>query len=248
MHYEMMFPHQIRVAIDKNTPVALALGVLEYHGEHLSPGVDTLLVVRALDMLEKEMPLIILPPFYYGAGTYAVAAPERNGGIHVDSDILNKFARQLFYNLLRIGFRNIYVFVHHQSENFTNGMPTDLSFKLAARQEIFAFIERERGDGWWGDTSSATYYDDHASGNDPFNWIHICPFMSAEAQAVYPIDHAGEQETSLMMAFCPEAVDMNRFSGDKWYSKGAKNASISYGNKAKEIILRDMKKAMGYTK
>lgn len=245
MHYEMMFPDQIREAIDNNTPVAMALGVLEYHSEHLSPGVDTLLVVRALEMIEKEMPLVILPPFYYGAGTYAVAPPERNGGIHVDSQVLQQFARQLFYNLLRIGFRNIYVFVHHQSENFANGMPTDLSFKLAARQEIFAFIENKRGDGWWGDSSSASYYDDHATGSDPFNWIHICPFMSAEVQTQFPIDHAGEQETSLMMAFCPECVDMTRFNDTKWYSRGAKTASLDYGNRAKALILRDMKKAMG---
>ena len=245
MRYEMMFPDQIRAEIDKKTPVVLALGVLEYHGEHLPPGVDTLVVVKALEMLEKEMPLIIMPPFYYGSGTFAVAAPERNGGIHVDSQVLQSFARQFFYNLLRIGFRNIYVFVHHQSENFSNGMPTDLAFKLAARQEIFAFIEKERGDGWWGDNSSATYYDDHATGDDPFNWIHICPFMSADAQSIYPIDHAGEQETSLMMAFCPDGVDMKRFDDSKWYASGAKKASLDYGNRAKEIILRDMKKVMG---
>ncbi|MDD4107438.1 MAG: creatininase family protein [Prolixibacteraceae bacterium] len=245
MRYELMFPDEIRDAIDKNIPVAMAVGVLEYHSEHLTPGVDTLLVVRALEMLEMEMPLVILPPFYYGAGSFAVAPPERNGGMHVDSHVLNQFGRQIFYNLLRIVFRNIYLFVHHQSENFANGMPTDLAFKLAARQEIFAFIEKNQGDGWWGDNSSATYYEDHAAGDDPFNWIHICPFMSEEAQSLYPIDHAGEQETSLMMAFCPEGVDMARFKDDKWYSQGAKKASMEYGNKAKEIILRDMKKVMG---
>ena len=245
MRYEMMFPDQIREAIDKNTPVAMALGVLEYHGEHMSPGVDTLLVVRALEMLEKEMPLVILPPFYYGAGSYAVEPPERNGGLHIDSDVLNIFARKLFYSLLRVGFRNIYIFIHHQSENFANGMPTDLAFKLAARQEIFAFIEKERGDGWWGDEASANYYSEHEAGSDPFNWIHICPFMSAEAQAHFPIDHAGEQETSLMMAFCPEGVDMKRFDKSKWYSAGAVKANMDYAVKAKEITLRDMKKAMG---
>ncbi len=244
MHYELMFPDQIRQAIDKNTPVVLALGVLEYHSEHLTPGVDTLLVVRALEILDKEIPLVILPPFYYGAGTFAVAPPERNGGIHVDSQVLQPFARQLFYNLLRIGFRNIVVFVHHQSENFANGMPTDLAFKFAARQEIFAFIEKERGDGWWGDNSSANYYEEHATGDDPFNWIRICAFMSPEAQSQFPIDHAGQQETSLMMAFCPECVDMKRFRDDKWFSQTAKKASLDYGNRAKEIVLRDMKKIL----
>jgi creatinine amidohydrolase len=69
--------------------------------------------------------------------------------------------------------------------------------------------------------------------------------MSAEAQAQFPIDHAGEQETSLMLAFCPECVDMNKFDDSKWYSQGAKKASTDYGNRAKAIILHDMKKAMG---
>jgi creatinine amidohydrolase/Fe(II)-dependent formamide hydrolase-like protein len=214
MRYELMFPGEIREAIDKNIPVALALGVLEYHGEHLSPGVDTLLVVRALEMIEKELPVVIFPPFYYGASSFAVEPPERNGTVHIDSQVLQPFARQLFYNLLRIGFRNIHVFIHHQCENFPEGMPTDLSFKLAARQETFAFLEKARGEGWWGDQSFSDYYENHAAGDNPFNWIKIQPFMSEEAQVQFPIDHAGMQETSLMMAFCPEAVDMSRYSED----------------------------------
>jgi len=207
MRYEMMFPDQIREAIDNNVPVVLALGVLEYHGEHMTPGVDTLLVIHAIDIIEKEMPLVILPPFYYG-------------------------------------FRNVHVFIHHQCENFAEGMPTDLAFKLAARQETFAFIEREKGEGWWGDNSSADYYENHAAGDNPFNWIRIHPFMSKDAQVKFPVDHAGEQETSLMIAFCPEAVDMNRFSDEKWYLSSAKLASLEYGSRAKEIILSEMKKLL----
>ena len=245
MRYEFMFPDQIRKAIDNNTPVVLALGVLEYHGEHLCPGVDTLVVQGALEMLEKKMDIVILPPFFYGAGSYAVAGPERKGGMHIDAETLNLFARKLFYNLLRIGFRNIWVFFHHQSENFVAGMPTDLAFKLAARQEIFAFIENEKGDGWWGeDPASANYYAEHEAGTDPFNWIKVEPFMSAAAQSQWPIDHAGEQETSLMLAFAPEGVDMNRYDGQQWYAKEATKANMEYANKAKAFILDDLKNRM----
>lgn len=240
----MMFPDQIREAIDENTPLVMALGVLEYHGEHMVPGVDTLLVAKAVEMLEKEMPLVVLPTFYYGAGSYVVEPPERKGTVHVDSQALVPFAKQLFCNLLRIGFRNINVFIHHQSENFADGMPTDLAFKLAAKQETFAFLEKERGESWWGNNSSADYYESHAAGENPFNWIKIRPFMNTEVQKMFPIDHAGEQETSLMMAFCPEGVDMDRFSGEKWYLQTAKKASLEYGNKAKDLILRDMKKIL----
>ena len=57
MRYEMMLPHQIRKAIKQNWPVVLPVGVLEYHGEHLAVGLDTLVVAKALEILEKEIDL-----------------------------------------------------------------------------------------------------------------------------------------------------------------------------------------------
>jgi creatinine amidohydrolase len=65
MRYEMMLPYQLRQAIDENWPVVLPMGVLEYHSEHLALGMDTLVVIRALELIEKEMDLVILPAFYY---------------------------------------------------------------------------------------------------------------------------------------------------------------------------------------
>lgn len=241
MRYELLFPHQLRDVIDRNVPVVLPLGVLEYHGEHLVNGVDTLVVVRALEILEKEQDLVILPPFYYGASSYAVEGPERNGSVHIEPQVLNPFAKALFDNLLRIGFRNIHVFVHHQSENFTAGMPTDLSFKLAARQSTFGFLERERGEGWWGRADSSDYYESHSQGDNPFNWIRIHPFMSEKIQQLHPIDHAGKLETALMMALCPEGSDMGYFTTDKWYTQTAKEATLDYGNAVKSAILESLR-------
>ena len=145
MRYEMMFPHQIRAAIAGNWPVVLPLGVLEYHGEHLSVGMDTLAVVKVLEQVERTHDIVILPPFYYGAASYAVEPPEGNGSVHVGSSVLHPFARELFTSLLRVGFRNIHGFIHHQTENFQAGMPTYLAFKLASREAMFGFLERNRG-------------------------------------------------------------------------------------------------------
>ncbi len=130
MRYEMMLPYQIRQAIDENWPVVLPLGVLEYHGEHMAVGMDTLVVVKMLERLEQQLPLVILPPFYYGAASYAVEPPERNGSIQVGQEVLAPFAGELFRSLLRVGFRNIHFFIHHQSENFAVGMPTDLELQV----------------------------------------------------------------------------------------------------------------------
>ena len=165
--------------------------------------------------------------------------------MQVDSGALHPFARELFTGLLRIGFRNIHAFIHHQSENFAVGMPTDLAFKFGARQAIFSFLEKTRGEGWWGKASMADYYAKQSGGDDPFNWIKIHPLMTAETIGQYPFDHAGEGETSLMMAMCPEAVDMTAFSPERWYVEGAARATAETGARGRDLILAHMRKVLG---
>ena len=121
MHFELMLPYQIKEAITKNIPAVLPIGVMEYHGEHMAVGMDKLAVTKSLERLEKKMEVIILPSFSYGAASYAVAEPEENGTLHVDASILAPLAEQIFYGLLRVGFRNIHGVVHHQTENFFIG-------------------------------------------------------------------------------------------------------------------------------
>lgn len=244
MRYEMMLPHQVREAIEANTPVVLPMGVLEYHSEHLALGMDTFAVTRSLELLEKEMEIVILPAFFYGAASYAVAPAEGNGSVNVSCDQLQPFAKGLFTSLLRIGFRNIHGIIHHQSENFTAGMPTDLAFKTAARQLIFEFLEKERGEGWWGSSEMSDYYEKHDAGTDPFSWIKFHPLMDSEIIENFDFDHAGIGETSLMMSLCPEGVDMTKFDESKWFSASAKNATKEYGDKAVKMILKRLKKIL----
>jgi creatinine amidohydrolase len=243
MRYELMLPYQIRKAIAGHVPVVLPLGVLEYHGEQMSVGMDTLAVVRLLDILEAEMDLVILPPFYYGAASYAVEPPEGTGTLHLDADALIPLARELFKGLLRIGFRNIHFFIHHQTENFAAGMPTDLAFKFAARQATFDHLVAERGEGWWGDKKMADYYAQKE--DSAVNWIKGHPLMTLEIIAQYPFDHAGEGETSLMLALCPEAVDMKRRSKKQWYAKTAAKASRTTGERGRDLILAHMREVLG---
>ncbi|TPM36618.1 creatininase family protein [Mesorhizobium sp. B2-3-5] len=238
MRYELMLPHQIRKAIAENWPVALPLGVLEYHGEHMAVGMDTLAVIKTLELFEKERDVVILPPFHYGAASYAVAPPEGSGSVQVGGPVLAPFAEELFYGLLRIGFRNVHAIIHHQTENFAAGMPTDLAFKTAGRQAIFRFLEKERGEGWWGSNTMVDYYAGHAQGENVFNWVQVHPLMPAAMNGKYPFDHAGIGETSLMLALCPEAVDAAHFADNTgWYTASAKDASAELGNKGVAMIM-----------
>ena len=229
MRYEMMFPHQIRTAIAENWPVVVPLGVLEYHGEHLALGVDTFIPQGILSRVEaKHAKMVIMPTFWYGAASYCVAPPEGNGSIQVTAESLYRFAKDYFTSLLRIGFRNMHGFIFHQSENFYNGMPTDLAFRLGAREVIFEFLEKGMGEGFWGEEKMANYYQEHANATDPFNWVQIHPLMNEEILRGYAIDHAGKVETSLMMALCPDGVDMSRHSKEKWYSRSATEATKDF--------------------
>ena len=247
MRFEFMLPYQIKEEITKNTPVVLPIGVMEYHGEHMAVGMDTLAVTRILDRLEKQMEIVILPPFSYGAASYAVAAPEGTGSLHVDAAVLAPLAEQIFAGLLRIGFRNIHGIVHHQTENFTSGMPTDLAFKIGAKQAIFKFLERTEGEAWWGKQDMSDYYSRNQAGNDPFNWINLHPLMDCEIIKNYIFDHAGEGETSLLMALAPEGVEMDRVSeNSNWYTNSASNSSLDKGEEVTSQIVKNLMGRLKY--
>ena len=49
-------------------------------------------VIKALELFEKEADIVILPPFYYGAASYAVAAPQGSGTVQVGGNVLAPFA------------------------------------------------------------------------------------------------------------------------------------------------------------
>lgn len=239
MQYLKMLPYQIREAIEKNTPVVLPLGVVEYHGEHLPMGVDAFVAIECIERLEKRRPeVIVLPPFYYGAASLAVAAPENNGTLHVDAKHIVPVAEDIFRGLLRVGFRNIHAFVAHQTEGFKQGMPTDLAFRLASRSAIMEYLEKTAGEGWWGTEKYSSYY---SGSNDPFSWIkvHMVRFNEETAER-FPGDHAGKLETSEAMAICPRQVELDRIDGSLWYTRAGLEASAEYGEQVLDTIAKDM--------
>ena len=236
MKYLNMLPYQIREAIDKNVPVVLPLGVVEYHAEHLPLGVDYFVCQKVIDLVEARHPeIVVLPPFYYGAASLAVAPPEGNGTVHVDALKLIPVAEDIFRGLLRVGFRNIHAFIAHQTEEFEQGMPTDLAFRMAGRHVIFEWTEQHSGEGWWGSEELSDYY---SNSNNPFNWIRIHSVCSDDEEFCrkHPGDHAGKGETSAMMYMAPELVELDRIDGKIWFARAGKEASAEYGKEGIEHL------------
>jgi len=242
MRYDRMRPHQVQAAIAANTPVVLPLGVMEHHGGHLPAGVDLLAVTEILERLGDD--IVTLPPFAYGAASHAVAGPEHGTTLHIDAAALVPVFEALCTALLRAGFRNVHAIIHHQSENIAQGMPTDLAFRLAARNAIFRFLEAERGPGWWGSRDMQDYYARHESGTYPFNWIRLHPLFPKND--VFPFDHAGEGETSLMLALAPDTVDMDRVAeGNPWWTETAPRATAAKGEAGVQLALTHLRQILG---
>ena len=242
MRFERMRPEELRTARDRGRPFVLPIGVMEYHGEHLPSGVDLLAVTGVLDRLGDE--IVMLPPFAYGAASHAVAGPEGSGTLHLDASALLPMIEALFAALLRAGFRNIHGVIHHQTENFAQGMPTDLAFRLGARNAIFRHLEAERGAGWWGRRAMADYYDRQAAAEDPFNWIRIHPLFPKGAD--FPFDHAGVGETALMQALAPETVEMaHALEGGHWFTETAPQATAELGERGIALALAHLRGVLG---
>jgi creatinine amidohydrolase len=241
MEFSRLRPHQIAELVARNTPVVLPIGVMEYHGLHLPAGVDLLIVTETLARLGGR--IVLLPPFAYGAASHAVEGPGQ-GTLHLAPASFLPLAEALFSALLATGFRNLHGVIHHQTENFAQGMPTDLAFRLAARNAIFGHLEAERGAGWWGRRDMADYYERHAAAEDPFNWIRIHPLFPRDAD--FPFDHAGLGETALMLALAPETVDMGRAGeGGHWYTATAPQASAEFGERGVAIALAHLELVLG---
>lgn len=242
MRFERMRPGEIRAAAAAGLPFVLPIGVIEYHGEHLPVGMDLLAVTETLERLGDG--IVLLPPFAWGAASHAVAGPEAGGTVHVPAETILPFAQAVFAGLLRMGLRNIHGVIHHQTENFAQGMPTDLAFRLAARNAVFAHLEAARGAGWWGRAESADYYAAHAQGDNPFNWIAIHPLFPPGS--AYPFDHAGPGETGLMAALAPETVDRGALGPEApWYVAGASAATAELGERGVAIALAHLRGVLG---
>ena len=55
------FPREIKSVQEKNIPLVIVGGTVEYHGPHCSYGCDTLVAEGLVELLAKEKDLMIAP-------------------------------------------------------------------------------------------------------------------------------------------------------------------------------------------
>lgn len=243
MDLNMCFPREISEAKKNNTPVVIVGGTVEYHGPQCSYGCDTLVAQGLVEKLAKKKDMIIAPPICYSPSSYAVG-DETSGTVHVEENAFEEYVYYIFMSMLSSGLRNIYVVIHHQFEQ-ESLMPMTLSYMKAAKRATMAYMEKTRGQGWWGSESYKDYYENLEGEDNPFAWIKVIPTMNCDVQNRTGYDHAGKYECSILMSLYPEAVKLERL-GEKehWFTKSSAEASTKIGDEMVKLSLEYLDKTI----
>lgn len=242
MKFELSLPQELERAKKERWPIIMPLGPLEYHGWHCVYGTDVLIPLGILERFEKlrDAKMVILPPFWYGPASYAVASAEKGGSINVSYDALEHLFKGIFMSLLRNGWRNIYVLIAHQTEDLN---PMQLSLMKAAKAVTFEFLQNRDGEGWWGNCSNTEFYSGMDSIEHPWNWIRVIgPLDGLDRKEIQvSSDHAGIWETSTLLALYPECVKLDlALKSDDWFCVSGADATVELGEKKIAVILKNM--------
>ena len=239
MILDRSFPREVKYVQEKNIPLVIAGGTVEYHGPHCAYGCDMLVVEGLINELAKRKEIMIAPTISYSPSSYAVGG-RKSGTVHVPERAFEDYVYYVFKSFLYAGFRNIYVVIHHQFEQESE-MPMTLCYRTAAKRATMEYLEETLGEGWWGSESYADYYEQLEGVNNPFGWIKVIPTMTTEVQNATGYDHAGEFESSILMSLYPDCVKKERIDDVKhWFTESARKANKELGDKMVELSLKSL--------
>ncbi|MEM9484958.1 MAG: creatininase family protein [Cyanobacteria bacterium P01_F01_bin.116] len=160
------------------------VGAIEQHGPHLPLAVDTALgmaiIGRALEQLEASVPVYCLPPLCYGKSNEHWGFP---GTVTLSASTLMAVLTDVAESIYRAGFRKLVLLNSH------GGQPQVLD--IVARD-----IHQRRSDFWV--FPQFVWQVPHQAGD------LLSPRERQEGI------HAGDAETSLMLAILPDHVHMER--------------------------------------
>jgi creatinine amidohydrolase len=232
MRLQHLLPHQLKQAIDEGWPLLVPTGCIEYHGPHMAIGLDTILVEELLLKVAERVEAVVAPPFWYGPTGYAVTGPDQ-GTVDVSTERFGRHVKDVLSSFWDMGFKWIVVGVHHQQMEG----PESLAIRQAAAEVTFEKTHQERGDAWWGKAPLPP-------SDRVFERLQVWPSVlpSAAELGVVLADHAGYYETSLLMAACPDLVQMDQLGmSAPWFcttpDSRARKASMQDGERMWETMV-----------
>lgn len=189
-----MTPKELRQAVEKQWPLLIPAGSVEYHGDQLPLGTDLLIVEGVLREIDKRVGVVIAPPFAYSPTGYMVSGAEQ-GTVDVNVEVFVAHCAEILKAYKAMGFRDIRVLVHHQGGNI-GALVKTAALKINAYEEYRAY-----GGGWWTERREP---------EQPCR-IEAVPTIIGGTQAFG--GHGGKGETQAVMALYPELVRLENVSG-----------------------------------
>ena len=162
--------------LKKTQTIIFPFGTVEEHGNHLPLNTDTLIVYEILKRVIRKRKVFLAPPLYYGVCTTTSQHP---GTISIRPETLRTITYDLVREAYKKGLRNIFLITGHGG-----GLHSSALKEVAEN-----LIEELRG----------------------LKIAVICPYdilyKELSELADTPNDsHAGEIETSIVLALAPELV------------------------------------------
>lgn len=192
---------EVAAALERGAVGLWAMGVIEQHGPHLPTGTDVyipgarLRAVKAL-LARDGVEALIIPPFYWGVNFVSASFPAT---IKVRAEVMQELLTDVMKSLAQDGMKQMFLVSGHNDR--------------AHNEAIVSAVRRGRLESglqpWFVCDRMVAERLGHACG-DP----DVLPFQAPPAAAGAFLDiHAGEVETSLMLACNPEVVRRDRLTG-----------------------------------
>jgi creatinine amidohydrolase len=195
VHYAELLPHEFRARVAARPVAYLPLGTLEWHGEHLALGADAL---QAHSLFARAAGLyggIVFPALFLGPDRIR---REPDGRVLIGMDFSDKTSppQQLdgsCYWVSRGLFLQLVEAVLAQAKR--------AGFKVVVAD---------------GHGPSRRAFREHAPGWEEQFGLHLLvPGYRIEGPWRSQVDHAGKNETSLMVAHHPHLVDLTQLPADR---------------------------------
>jgi creatinine amidohydrolase len=184
IYWEQLRSPQLKSLADVNAIVVVPVGSMEQHGPHLPVKVDALLATevarRAALKVQTHQPILVTPTVWCGLAEHHM---DFCGTLTLDFETFHALLRNLCRSIRHHGFRRIFLLNGHGGN-------------IAALNVICSELVREL-DGLR--VVSGTYW----------TIPEVAEKFTEILEVQQNVRHAGEAETSMMLALEPELVDQS---------------------------------------
>jgi creatinine amidohydrolase len=177
---ELYYLNGHRLFEKKFDKVILPVGAVERHGDHLPIGTDMMVAYELSKIIAQQVDkLLVMPPIAYGTSEhYASFAPT----ISISAETMISLLKDVLEGIIQHGFKKIIIFNGHDG----NISPIEIAARHTKVLHPEVVIAAQNA--WWATAGKLLPPDTFEVWNG--------------------LGHAGEGETSMVLALHPELVDM----------------------------------------